>query len=303
MKNDAFLFLGIMIFLFVLWVYTGGPTKPISFAGPYITPVTNVGGVSEGYGGSKSANDFNASTGGSFWGSVGFGSGSSSDIPAANRSPYAGKVGISGGNTSATDPHQEYLVLRSETNADVSITGWQVVSTKTGTRATIPEGLEVAEYNNSAPIVLNSGDMAYVTTGSSPNGDSFRETMCTGYFDSNSRYSPSLSNRCPSPLDELDRIYDGDARKYDQCSNYLSSIGSCRVAKSDIPSGTPTSCRNFAENYLSYKGCVTEHRSDVSFRTSTWRIFLEKRNELWRRSNDTIQLLDGNGKIVDQYSY
>jgi hypothetical protein len=307
MKNDAFLFVGIIIFLFVLWVYTGGPTKPISFAGPYITPVTNVGGESEGYGAGSSGSNYTTSNSGSFWGSWGKGSsgGSTTDVPAANRSPYAGKITLGGGNPGASDARQEYLTLQSQANTDVSITGWQLVSTKTGAHATIPKGVELANYSSSDPssIVLSSGNLAIVTTGTSPVDDSFRETMCTGYLDSNGRFSPSLSNRCPSPLDELDRIYGGDARKYDQCSDYISTLSSCRVPNSNVPSGTSSSCRNFAESNLNYRGCISEHRNDADFRGSTWRIFLEESRELWRRSNETIQLLDANGKVVDQYSY
>lgn len=303
--NDFFLFLGILVFLFVLWIYNGGPNNPISFAGPYITPVTNIGDVQEGYG--ASANYYRskeAKATGSLWGSW-FGGGSADAIPAANRSPYAGKVTLGGGNAGARETREEYLTIRSESDTDISISGWQLASTKTSARATIPQGSLVANYGSSgsSAIVLNARNEAIVTTGKSPIGESFRETKCTGYLDTNSRYSPSLRNACPSPTDELKDFYVGDARRYDQCLDYVRSLSSCRVPSGNAPSGTAASCKNFVESALTYKGCVAAHRDDADFRGSAWRIFLGQSKQLWRQSGDTIQLLDANGKVVDQYSY
>ena len=49
MRSDLFLFIGILVFLFVVWVASGGPHRPLSFAGPTIAPLptTGTGGGSQ----------------------------------------------------------------------------------------------------------------------------------------------------------------------------------------------------------------------------------------------------------------
>ena len=91
MRTDLWLYFGIIIFFFILWVYSGGPAHPISFAGPYITPITDVGVSSTGYGNQVSAGSvgtyFNNWTGGSS------NSGSNgSQVIAEAKSPFAGSV-------------------------------------------------------------------------------------------------------------------------------------------------------------------------------------------------------------------
>ncbi len=50
MQNDAMFIIGLFVFFFLLWAFSGGPSRPISFAGPYITPITNEGQTQAGYG-------------------------------------------------------------------------------------------------------------------------------------------------------------------------------------------------------------------------------------------------------------
>jgi hypothetical protein len=49
MKTDALFVIMCIVFLFVAWVATGGPSRPISTAGPFITPVSRPGEESQGY--------------------------------------------------------------------------------------------------------------------------------------------------------------------------------------------------------------------------------------------------------------
>ena len=49
MKADALFVLTCIIFIFVAWVVTGGPTRAISTAGPFITPITVPGERAQGY--------------------------------------------------------------------------------------------------------------------------------------------------------------------------------------------------------------------------------------------------------------
>lgn len=299
MSDLAFYSLAVL-FIFVAWVYTGGPNKPFSFSGPFITPITDVGQTQVGYGDSNIP--FNHYDNGSTWGNT-----KDTSIPASQRSARTGEVRISSGNLNSTDTRSEYLVLRSDSSSDVSITGWRLVAAKAGVNVTIPSGTLIAQKGgvlsrNLTSIVLKPNTEAYVSTGVSPVENSFQETKCTGYLNANNAFNPFLSSRCPAPIDDLKEEYGGNATLYDKCSSYVNSIGSCRVPNAD---GTdiPNSCRNFVEGRLNYDGCLSAHRSDDDFTGDRWRIFLDERHELWRNSGDTITLLDANGKIVDQYSY
>jgi hypothetical protein len=50
MQSEGAFFLVLLGFLFILWVYTGGSSKPISYSGLYITPITGLGQTQVGYG-------------------------------------------------------------------------------------------------------------------------------------------------------------------------------------------------------------------------------------------------------------
>lgn len=49
MKADAFLVIMCLVMIYIAWIVTGGPSRPISKTGPYITPITRSGEESQGY--------------------------------------------------------------------------------------------------------------------------------------------------------------------------------------------------------------------------------------------------------------
>jgi hypothetical protein len=49
MKTDGLFVIMCLVFIFIAWVATGGPSRQISTAGPFITPVTRSGEESQGY--------------------------------------------------------------------------------------------------------------------------------------------------------------------------------------------------------------------------------------------------------------
>ena len=301
MKADALLFGAIIVFLFILWLYNGGPNNPISFSGPYITPITDVGQTSSGYG------DTHTSAGSAIWESVtsALGSSGSGSSGTGKPSSYANSVFLGSGDAASSDVRSEYLTIRVSGSSPVDITGWRLVSEKTGASATIGQGVVVAKRTDSVDILLASGDKAIVVTGHSPIGDSFLETECTGYLADDDTFSPRLSTgSCPAPLDELSDYYGGtNASSYDKCEKYVSGYYSCSVPSNDSSSDAPSSCRNFIKDELTYNGCVSNHRTDTDFQGDTWRVYLDQSRELWRSSNDTIDLLDKSGNRVAQYSY
>ena len=314
MKSDGLFFLGIIVFFFILWFATGGPTRPMSFAGPYITPITDVGTVSLGYG-SGSTEGFVSS--GSIWSNI-MGlenqvadlQRNASDIRAFGEvSPLKGQITVGTGGTGATDPDQEYVTLRASGSQSVDITGWRLVSGASGHGARIPEGTALptrGRVNDTARIVLNPGDTAIVVTGEGPNGVSFRENMCTGYLGESQTYYPTLQNRCPAPYDEFDRFFTGNELRDEKCYTLMRSSPTCKTPSDRGVSGA---CTRLIDEYLTYNSCVEKHQYDSGFPGKTWRIYLEYENsrgrseELWKPTRDAVKLLDTNGKTVDLYTY
>lgn len=307
MGGDAWLIIAVFVFAFVLWVSTGGPTRPISFAGPYITPITDVDDTQSGYGddisigngsrGARSGVWSVRSVFGRFENSVG----ESEDVGVV--SPEAGQVRIisGSGGPGGSSPDREYVALRAEAES-VNITGFRLVSSRSGASATIPQGTTAPRSGTVTNIVLVGDEEAVVTTGSSPIGSSFRENRCIGYLGVTS-FIPPLANRsCPSPTEELGRGYPGDADSYDECRAIVSRIPRCDV-RPDIPREASSECERFIETRLNYQGCVDAHFNDSDFRGDTWRVYLNQGRELWRSDDETIRLLDREGRTVDIYSY
>ena len=301
--SDLWIVIGIFAFAFGLWVSTGGPTRPISFAGPYITPITDVDDVQSAYGDDIDVHS-SSRTGlwsvksvfGRFENSVG----EHEDVGVV--SPAAGKVRfVSGaGGPGGTTPGSEYVVVRAATEVD--ITGYRLLSSKSGASIAIPSGTTAPRSGVTADVVLAEGEEAIITTGNSPVGSSFRENKCTGYLGVSS-FTPPLANRsCPSPSDELGRGYTGDPSSYEACRAIINRFPRCE-ANPDVPREASSECERFIETRLNYQGCVDVHFNDSDFRGDTWRVYLNQSRELWRSDNETIRLLDREGRTVDIYSY
>jgi hypothetical protein len=314
MRSDLFLFFGILIFIFVVWVATGGPSRPISFSGPFITPITTVGGHGVGYGLSRGTSTATSSA--TIQRSL---SAAQQDIINLQKSlvanthfgpvsPFKGLVTIrhSVGSLRTSDPNKEYLTISVSTRASsgIGITGWRIESEVSGNNMRIPSGVSLPKstlVNDSAPIVLSPGETAIITTGESPVGMSFRENMCTGYFDQFQNFTPSLPNICPSASDDFDRFFPGSSRTYDACKAVIKTVSRC-----EVPLKTPplsSDCQNFIDKYIYYNGCVAAHTADKGFFGTTWRIFVSRDKEFFTKTHDTIKLLDLDEKTVDLLSY
>lgn len=308
MQSDGLFFLGVLAFFFILWFATGGPTRPISFAGPYITPITDVDTVQQGYGDTPAA-DFRARSvwsdimGGSFSGGMSLGA---NDVV----SPLRGQVEVvSVAGVSSEEADEEYIVLRARGDVSIDITDWKLVSGASGRSMRIPEGASLprsGRINDTGRIVLQPGDEAIVVTGESPIGVSFKENMCIGYLTRNQDFFPSINNQCPDAAEEFDRYYQGNALRDDRCYERMHSTATC-----DTPSDRSMSnaCTQFIDDRLTYSGCVNTHSASAEFAGDTWRIYLEHENsrgrsdEFWKSSRDAVKLLDAEGRTVDLYTY
>lgn len=301
--GDFVYFLGIFLLFFFVWVFTGGPSRPLSFQGPYLNPITGPGQTVDAYGNPVSNISTGINVGG--WGVQVTGGEQSGGVGITN-SIFASSVSLIGDTSGATrnDEDEEYLTVSVSplAQSSVSTAGWRIVSQKTGRGAPFPQGAESpssGRVNILAPIVLKPGDSATIVSGRSPVGVSFRENKCTGYFEERQNFHPSLAQNCPTPYQEYTKFYNGND---DECASYIRAIPYC-ATETNIPSNVSNSCESFVEEYLHYNGCVAFHKDESGFYSSSWRIFLGSTKELWRSDRETILLLDAEGKTIDSLTY
>jgi hypothetical protein len=323
--NETWFFVGLLVFILVVWIALGGPTRGVSFSFPTISyapgeaATTSGGGALAlprapfGVGGASiHLPDIYAGIGGS--GAPG--SGSSKPLitvpgvvlPAL--STYSGRVRLgSVVNASSSDATSEYLRLSvvDDRGPSIDITGWQLISGATYKNAFIPRGTLLPAsgvVNATSDIVLDPGDSAIIVSGTSPVGGSFRESTCTGYFGSTQAFTPPLAASCPSAADDLAAYYGTPYIHDPSCIDYARTLPRCRIPVSGTGNLTLT-CQDFLDTYMNYTGCVAAHQNNADFASKTWRIYLGRstKNPLWRSTHEVVELLDRNGLLVDALSY
>jgi hypothetical protein len=223
---------------------------------------------------------------------------------------YAGRVDLSIGSVYETDPEREYLTLRANSNNTeaIPISHWYLESYVTDERAVLPNGDRLmTSWRSPASenIVLAPSESAYLITGESPIDASFHENLCTGYLNDERDFYPSLSERCPYPMDEMKRF--GDIKlDNDKCYDLVERISSCSIPTDELidEANISGACLRFVENTFNYNDCVSLHRYDPYFeRDGYWRIYLDERNELWRPEREIIRLMDENDRVIDVIEY
>jgi hypothetical protein len=315
MENDAWFFIGVFIFIFLIWVATGGPLRPIAISAPAF-PKPNLGnGIVLGLPRAPyNVSDPNVPTSpygpsdnfGGYHGSNG-----STDIPVLNGvtfgppSSYRSLVTLTPyiSNASSTPSTESVRLSISQNAAPIDITNWQLVSEATGKSARIPRGTTIPTsgiVNASQDIQLQGGESAIVTSGHSPIGTSFRENKCSGYFETFQDFSPGLPQNCPAPEDEMETYYPYYVRDV-SCVNYVQTLSRCEPALFP-PRGLSAACKNFLSEHLNYNGCVRSHQDDRDFSGDVWRIFLERDKNLWRGQYEIVKLLDTSGRTVDAFT-
>jgi len=312
MEHDAWFFVGVFVFIFLIWIATGGPLHPIAFTGPTLEKPGALGGGTYlqlprapfGIGGSDISLPGSSSVGSeepppALPGGAAFGT----------LSPYRNIVRMNHyvSGAGSEDPRNEYIEISVSRDAGipVDLTGWKLVSGTTGAIASLPQGTEVPTsgvVNASQDIVLPPGVRAIIVSGRSPIGASFRENKCIGYFSSFQTFYPRLPQNCPLPSSELASFYGPNYVRDAACIDEVDQISRCQVMLSPPPTVSGT-CQNFLITYLHYNGCVDTHKDDADFAGDTWRIFLGRSTPMWRTRHEIVKLLDINGKTVDAFSY
>lgn len=228
-------------------------------------------------------------------------------IEESKKSPYYGKISVSGVyGIWDNDPNKEYITLYAslDRNEKVNITGWYFKSEITGNFAVIGKAslLPFPFTSNDSDIILKNGDRVYITKGFSPIGISFRTNMCTGYFEENREFTPSLELACPLAKDEnlpkFSSIYD----RNDECLDIIERIPRCTTRNGqyfrDLPDTVPPSCQTYIDTNINYNSCVAKHFGSTKFPGNEYRVYLKKFGPLWRNRREKINLHDSKGLIV-----
>lgn len=200
---------------------------------------------------------------------------------------------------------KEYITLTARGNSGtaINITGWKVRSTVTGENVVIGTGNPLPSFENgNQNIVLRKGERALLY---SNNGaiDSFKLNKCTGYFEQNGNFFPTLPQKCPRP----ETLITPSSPLYfkDSCIDIIQSIPRCiEYDEDDLPKNITNMCESFIEENANYNGCVLNHRNDSDFFGKEWRVYPDKNHGiLWRKDKEHIELLDASGNVVDAISY
>jgi len=212
------------------------------------------------------------------------------------------------GRAQASVPGREYLeIVASQNNTQpINITEWQLKSAVTGRQGKIGKGVYLlysGQVNVEQQIFLSPGERAFIITGRSPKGVSFRLNTCTGYFEQFQDFTPALPKECPRPIDEDLPI--GPNGLNDQCIDYIETLPRCTAHVKGLPSFLADNpvCQEYIGEFINYSGCIKIHKNDSDFYKPKWRIFLGRNQELWKQKRETILLLDDKGKVVDSVSY
>ncbi|GEM_PF-515548 len=220
-------------------------------------------------------------------------------------SPLTGKISINNINRSGTSSAGEYVVLKTSTGnkEKILLTGLRLESVSSGRGVTLPKGVQLPfqnQVNVEQPIYLSPGDTAYIYTGRSPLGVSFRLNKCTGFFNQFQSFNPSLPSRCPDPSSEP---LPPPASLYnDQCIDYINSLSSCQVIIKP-PLNISPECQRYVTTEINYTKCVEYHKNDKDFYDPEWRVYLNHDDTLWKSKREIIHLVDRNGKIIDVVTY
>ena len=224
----------------------------------------------------------------------------------ANASPLRGALTIS--LSRGTSAANEYVLIQAaSTNiVPIQLTGLALQSAVSHITVTIPKAWRLpypGGIGEGDTVMLAPGERAYIITGYSPNGMSFRLNSCTGFFSQGIGFTPSLPRECPSPARELSA--DAAAQLTEACVDYISAFPGCTSPAGALPVhlANDGNCQAYVFTKISYGQCVALHKSEPGFYRPEWRIYLNRGETLWRARREVIELLDANGKLVSAYSY
>ena len=299
MHDDIKWFIGFLLVVGLIW-FGGGGLHRFTTEKPFIKPFST-GGTGQTYGNGntqaqKIQNEIKT---------VGA-SGSVSSLKGTVTIGSVRTVSPSGIGTNFTNnADQEYVQIRatSDNSAPILLSGMTLKSQVSGQTAVIGNGAYLifpGTVNSEEQIYLKPGETAYITTGRSPVGYSFRLNKCSGYLAQSQQYTPYISAECPYAKNEpLPPPPNGIN---DQCLDYLDSIPQCTITPNP-PNSLSHECQVFITTKINYPQCIAGHKNDADFYRGEWRVFLGRSDPIWKTRREIVDLLDRSGKVVDSYTY
>ncbi len=284
----------VIIILWIVWFFTGGPESERAQGGPFLKPPAPLD-TGETYGELPSLKKTPENTSG----------GGASQKESAPVSFFKDEVQI--GETAGvreSDPQAEYIEIKASSGNKnlISLDDW-VLKNSSGKSAIINKATKLpftGMVNVETPLFLAPGEKAIVTSGRSPIGVSFQVNKCSGYLEQFQYFSPPLPADCPSPATDM---YINNQSLEQMCKSYVSTLPRCEIYTTEIPSGLSEACVSYIRNNINYNSCVELHKNDFDFFKPEWRIYLGRNIELWENANDLIRLYDHTGSLVDSKSY
>jgi len=207
------------------------------------------------------------------------------------------RLSTSRGYVYTGSPYFSLSVYYSPNAAPINVTGWYIKAVHGGQY--IPRAVYIYDPSGlsaETDMFLGSGDTANFYPLQSPMGVNLRMNKCIGYLSNSSKFTPALPNNCPRPTKNEISSFSG------ACQDYISSLGSCSLPKSNPPIPQyDYACQSFL-NTLNYKGCFDKYRADTDFIGHEVRVWIGPVSFLDTR-HDKVDLFDREGKLVDEYVY
>ena len=220
-------------------------------------------------------------------------------------SKYSGLIEIKKLNTtSSSNPSNEYVRLYAsrKISEPVNISGWKLVSLRDNSQMTIPQGTSLYRPNGRSHvsnILLDGNENIYINSGKSPISTSFKTNICSGYHEQFNNFNPRISLRCPYPDQNIIGV--PDTIQNEVCLDYIDRMPRCKVHVGAVPSNLGNDCNAYVGQKVNYPTCIETYKNYEGFYREEWRVFLDRSKPLWKKKKERLQLIDHEGKVVDEY--
>lgn len=209
------------------------------------------------------------------------------------------KIKFNGVQRSGVTGLDEYIRISNFSTTSANITGL-AVRNKQNESFTIPKGYEYLNLGGGElkDIIIEAGKSAYIFSGPSPAGRSFRLNACTGYLNYLYYFTPKFTEECPKPIDQ-DISYLSK-----NCRDYITALPPCASPNtSDMRVTYDSDCTNYLINTFNYSHCVQTYQTYPDFLKNDWYIYANRSSGFLNDYHEELKLLDKDGNLIDSYSY
>lgn len=218
----------------------------------------------------------------------------------ADLSPHYGKVNISWIIAPDFYFRGGEITLRAEYSltAPLDVTGWRIKPNRGEMVLTGAPSGPVGPVNQPR-LVLRPNATLTVYGWENPFVRNVELNACTGYLNETYAMTPLLPQNCPY----ADR---GEITTFSgECQSFIFTLSSCETPTPNelnrFTGERDRACRAYLDT-LNYSSCYRRHAADANFLSYGLRVWYGDGFPL-DRAHDRLILLDGAGKVVDEYVY